>query len=1057
MSDPNAFDASLSFVDAETFSSAEIPALASSPATFSSLTSRFSDATPSDFCEPVADPTAKLAETLAMVPLPIADQGNYAAYAGLKESQSTTKKRISAKPRKPQANPNHVRNELRFGLAFLREKAAQLEQELSSLQQKLQANSTALAARERTPTVILVPHGDSTLEVEAWKGIAGRQRKRRESAQRENSRLRIIVEKQRKIAVDLTALLRKRVDTVLAANGLASMEVPTNDVHIREGVDGKYLEFFANKVVPFGRRETAEAAWDHFKGAEKHCGNGGIYEKAAKNLDQPYTILEDFTKELYSNNSRADMKAKQIVRRYIETEPSSLAFRLSDAFPSEFLGGGGASTAETSMALPLAMAEQLASATGTGFQIGTSLAPKPQQSKLRIAARQEQRREDAVRENASDPYVSERRLCRVIDFHGDIGEFQELFQHLEDSYHELDDVLQANGLASMDISTHDVHIREGVGGKYLEFFANKALPFPLQQTSEAAWDHHKGVDKHWGNGRLYEKTTQSLDQLHVYTVLEDFTKEMFSNNLQLKQIVRRYVDPDRDIIVFVSKVSPIEIKAIVLECHLYHNQKTAGMELVGGDDDMRAFEATLSFVEEYASDAFTSMELPNLSVTSDVSSSFSFRLEDQIPPADVVPSSSSSPTSSIGTIDTSTMVPMNSTGQFSMGVSNEAPPTTQASKPRKSSRKRKPQANPNRARNELRFELAFLREKVTQLQQELQSLQPPQDKMICDGETTTLATRPNGVRSRPSSQVLCAWKGVADRQLRRREDSERENMRLRLNVEHQRKVAIDLTKLLRKRMAECAEAQDPSVKENRFTRVLDYHGDLAEFQELFPILEDTYHGLDTVLEETGLATMDIPTEDVHIREGVGGKYVEFFANKVLPFGLSDTTEAAWDHFKGIDKHCGNGELYEKAAMNLDQPFTIIEDFTKEVYSNSSRADMEMKQIVRRFVESDRDVIIFVCRGKPIEIKHKAIAGLTYHLRSYVVAKRAPASTADHNLSLLQFCSRISIDKEPGVAYDPVHVRALTRFLIGNTAGNLRCYQERIENALVDQALKRQLQ
>ncbi|KAG2803709.1 hypothetical protein PC111_g18575 [Phytophthora cactorum] len=194
------------------------------------------------------------------------------------------------------------------------------------------------------------------------------------------------------------------------------------------------------------------------------------------------------------------------------------------------------------------------------------------------------------------------------------------------------------------------------------------------------------------------------------------------------------------------------------------------MELVGGDDDMRAFEATLSFVEEYASDAFTSMELPNLSVTSDVSSSFSFRLEDQTPPADVVPSSSSSPTSSIGTIDTSTMVPMNSTGQFSMGVSNEAPPTTQASKPRKSTRKRKPQANPNRARNELRFELAFLREK--------------------------------------------------------------------------RKVAIDLTKLLRKRMAECAEAQDPSVKENRFTRVLDYHGDLAEFQELFPILEDTYHGSD---------------------------------------------------------------------------------------------------------------------------------------------------------------------------------------------------------------------
>lgn len=67
-------------------------------------------------------------------------------------------------------------------------------------------------------------------------------------------------------------------------------------------------------------------------------------------------------------------------------------------------------------------------------------------------------------------------------------------------------------------------------------------------------------------------------------------------------------------------------------------------------------------------------------------------------------------------------------------------------------------------------------------------------------------------------------------------------------------------------MAECADAQDPSVKENRFTRVLDFHGDMGEYQELFQILEDAYQDLDSVLEETGLATMNIPTEDVHIRE-----------------------------------------------------------------------------------------------------------------------------------------------------------------------------------------------
>ncbi|KUF87262.1 hypothetical protein AM588_10002190 [Phytophthora nicotianae] len=481
------------------------------------------------------------------------------------------------------------------------------------------------------------------------------------------------------------------------------------------------------------------------------------------------------------------------------------------------------------------------------------------------------------------------------------------------------------------------------------------------------------------------------------------------------------------------------------------------MAFLDDEDAMRAFGATLNFVEEYANDSLNPPSLPSLIDSSDASSSLAFRLSDAIP-SELLEDDNAS------TTNTSMTLPLvmaeqlaNSTGAgFQIGTSSA--PKPQPSKQRKSNRPRKPQANPNRVRNELRFELAYLREKVSQLEQELSSLQLNTEvKILRDGRTKQNGDAVSNTQLASSPQVLGAWKGIAGRQRQRREDAERENARLRIIVERQRKVAVDLSELLRKRMAECAESQDPSVKENRFTRVLDYHGDLAEFQELFPILEETYHGLDTVLEETGLATMDIPTEDVHIREGVGGKYVEFFANKVLPFGLSDTTEAAWDHFKGIDKHCGNGELYEKAAMNLDQPFTIIEDFTKEVYSNSSRADMEMKQIVRRYVEPDRDVIIFVCRGKPIEIKHKAIAGLTYHLRSYVVAKRAPASTADHDLSLLQFCSRISIDKEPGVVYDPVHVRALTRFLIGNTAGNLRCYQERIENALVDQALKRQLQ
>ncbi|KAG6614139.1 M96 mating-specific protein family [Phytophthora cinnamomi] len=349
--DASAIQAILSFVEecaVESIASSGLSELTPSAAVFSSP----SDAPPLEFLTVAAAPfvgssdhpsgsTAN--ENLAALSSPMA----FTVPMGAQNCQPATRKRKPSRPRKSQANPNRIRNELRFELAFLREKAAQMEQELNSLKLKTQQDSTSISCRVKTPTVLIVPRGGSTQGLDAWKGIANRQRKRREDVERENTRLKLIVERQRKVAGDLADLLRKRVAecshvkdpraaehhlvrvldfTVLASNGLATMDTPTNDVHIREGVDGRYLEFFANKVMPFGLRDTAEAAWDHFKGAEKHCGNGGLYEKAAKKLDQPFTVIEEFTKELYSNSSRADIKVKQIVRRYVETERDIIVY-----------------------------------------------------------------------------------------------------------------------------------------------------------------------------------------------------------------------------------------------------------------------------------------------------------------------------------------------------------------------------------------------------------------------------------------------------------------------------------------------------------------------------------------------------------------------------------------------------------------------------------------------------------------------------------------------------------------------------------------------------------
>ncbi|KAG3083058.1 hypothetical protein PI125_g19837 [Phytophthora idaei] len=362
--------------------------------------------------------------------------------------------------------------------------------------------------------------------------------------------------------------------------------------------------------------------------------------------------------------------------------------------------------------------------------------------------------------------------------------------------------------------------------------------------------------------------------------------------------------------------------------------------------------------------------------------------------------------------------------------------------------------DPNRARNARRLEIAYLKEQLEKLQLNLQTLQDQKSRQN-DAQQLTKGTLV------PAAQIPSMWQTIAESQRRRREGSELENVRLKLIVDRQRKVADNLQTLLQKRASqlasECTSFMDANAPKPQIVHVLDFRGDVSDFEALFRLNEAAYREVDAIFADNGLANMVMSPSDVHIREGVGGKYLELFANKLLPFSLSDAREAAWDHFKGTKKHASNGSIYEKAARNLDEPFTIIEEFTKELYSNSSRADIKVKQVVRRYVETDRDVVIWISHVSPTEIKHKMLRGLTYHLRGYALTKRSPASTLDRELSQLQFCSLISLDQEPGTWYEPLDARMLINFLIGNTVQNIRNHQERIKSALVDRALREHMQ
>ncbi|ETL33580.1 hypothetical protein L916_13982, partial [Phytophthora nicotianae] len=374
-------------------------------------------------------------------------------------------------------------------------------------------------------------------------------------------------------------------------------------------------------------------------------------------------------------------------------------------------------------------------------------------------------------------------------------------------------------------------------------------------------------------------------------------------------------------------------------------------------------------------------------------------------------------------------------------------------------------ADPNRARNERMLEIAYLREKVGQLETELQNARERPSRPLTELGTRS-ATNENdpGLEEQITafasenrlSAASSSWEEIAVHQRNEREEAERENVRLKVVLASQIKVAKDLESILLKRarqqIAECSASIQRRVDiACPSGHTLDFRADAADFQGLLQYLDDAYSQVDTVLAANGLAWKEMTLHDVQMREGVNGMYLEVFSNKVLPFGLHATAEATWNYFKGSKKH--RGTLYAKEAQDLDTPYTVIEHFSKELVAGNSSTDVRIKQIVRRYVESHREIVVWVASITPVNMTQKPFGGFTSRHRSYAVIKRAKASTPQHELSLLQLVSHGMLDTQTGTIYDPKYVRALTEFLLNDAARNIKADQQLIENVLMDQMLR----
>ncbi|KAF4034247.1 hypothetical protein GN244_ATG13783 [Phytophthora infestans] len=337
-------------------------------------------------------------------------------------------------------------------------------------------------------------------------------------------------------------------------------------------------------------------------------------------------------------------------------------------------------------------------------------------------------------------------------------------------------------------------------------------------------------------------------------------------------------------------------------------------------------------------------------------------------------------------------------------------------KVKKASKSKRPlNYNPNRAREHQRKELLYLREKVVEMEQELNALQSTRrPKRFSDVEGNNEIDEGDVAVSRgfKASEV---WKEMASHQLEQRLKSERENRRLKAVLEGQIKIGI--------------------------------------FAELMAGVDDSYREVDDVFRANGLGEMESSFSDAKMRLGPDGVYMEIFANKVLPFDVASTGTAAWQYFAKSMEHMPFRFFYQKDPQNLETTDdTIVESFGMELHANGTQADFRVKEVLRRYVDEDRVVIVWRSFIDPVEFSGAPLRGAEFREKGYIVIRR-PRGMAE-NYALLQTCYLIHPETPVhSLTDDGAITGALTDFVLSGTAANIAAGHQMIENILFNEAMK----
>jgi hypothetical protein len=137
--------------------------------------------------------------------------------------------------------------------------------------------------------------------------------------------------------------------------------------------------------------------------------------------------------------------------------------------------------------------------------------------------------------------------------------------------------------------------------------------------------------------------------------------------------------------------------------------------------------------------------------------------------------------------------------------------------------------------------------------------------------------------------------------------------------------------------------------------------------------------------------------------------------------------------------------------------TVVENYNVAIKLGQKSAHYNVKQVLRRYVEEERIVILWDALYEQTQLDDERVSGVKFLEKGFIVMKQPQTHSPSVNESytLLQTCyAETPVLTGPVATMDSTKINAIINFAINATATNLTCSHQMIENVLLEQATKK---